>query len=142
MSWEGNKSVISRFFQKGFNERNLAVVEQVFAPNHVLQSPAVGAKTIQGTEYIKKAIEDYHNHSAEAACTIVNQIVEGDWVATAYTLDDRQGQHMGVMVSRLVDNMIQESFIVARDVSEPSLTENRIAADPEPDEEGMRKVFN
>lgn len=50
--------------------------------------------------------------------TIEYQIAEGDWVATSYTLRDAQDEHMGVMVSRLVDSKIQETLVVARDVSE------------------------
>jgi hypothetical protein len=119
MSLEDNKAVISRFLQEGFNQRNLTVVDEVFASNHVLRSPLTGVGGVSGTEVIKGALEDYHEHGTGGRCTILNQIAEGDWVATSYTLGEEQEEHMGVMTNRLVDNKIQETFVVARDVSEP-----------------------
>jgi SnoaL-like domain len=119
MSLEDNKAVIGRFLQEGVNQRNLTVVDEVFAPNHVLRSPLTGAGGVSGTEEIKRALEDYHNHAqGTGRVTIEYQIAEGDWVATSYTLRDAQDEHMGVMVSRLVDSKIQETLVVARDVSE------------------------
>ena len=119
MSLEDNKAVISRFLQEGFNQRNLTVVDEVFASNHVLRSPLTGVGGVSGTEVIKRALEDYLNHAqGTGRFTIENQIAEGDWVATSYTLRDAQDEHMGVMFSRIDDSKIQETFVVARDVSE------------------------
>ena len=119
MSMEDKKAVINRFFQEVFNQRNLAVVDEVFAPDHVLLSPETGTGEVEGTEVIKRALENYHNEGAGAECTILNQIAEGGWVATSFTLGEEQAEHMGIMTSRLVGGKIQESFIVARDVSSP-----------------------
>jgi hypothetical protein len=125
MSLEDNKAVISRFLQEGFNQRNLTVVDEVFASNHVLRSPLTGAGGVSGTEEIKRALEDYLNHAqGTGRVTIENQIAEGDWVATSYTLRDAQEEHMGVMFSRL-GSKIRETFVVARDVSGPGSDEQR-----------------
>ena len=72
---------------------------------------------MKGTEVIKIALEDYHTEGSGAGCTILNQIAEDDWIATSYTLGEGQEEHMGVMFSRLVDSKIQETFVVAREVS-------------------------
>jgi hypothetical protein len=117
MSLEDNKAVISRFLQEGFNQRNLTIVDKVFASNHILRSPLTGVEGVSGTEVIKRALKDYHEHSTGGRCTILNQIAEGDWVATSYTLGEEQVEHMGVMSSRLVNRKIQETLVVARHVS-------------------------
>ena len=44
MSLEENKEVISRFLQRGFNQRDLTVVDEVFASDHVLRSPLTGVE--------------------------------------------------------------------------------------------------
>lgn len=119
MSVEDNKAVISRFLREIFNQRNLAIVDEVIAQDHALLSPETGAGEVEGTEVIKRAIENYHEEGAGAKCTIRNQIAEGEWVSTSFTLGEEHAEHMGIITSRLVDGKIQESFIVARDVSAP-----------------------
>src|SRR5215212_10184910 len=123
MSLEDNKAVIRRFLQEGFNERNLTIVDEVFASDHVLRSPLTGMEGVSGTEVIKRALEDYYEHGTGGRCTILNQIAEGDWVATSYTLGQEQEEHMGVMSNYLGDSKIQETFVVARDVSMPGSRE-------------------
>jgi hypothetical protein len=125
MSLEDNKEVISRFLRRGINQRDLTVVDEVFASDHVLRSPLTGVGGVSGTEEIKRALEDYLNHAqGTGRVTIENQIAEGDWVATSYTLRDAQEEHMGVMFSRL-GSKIRETFVVARDVSGPGSDEQR-----------------
>jgi ketosteroid isomerase-like protein len=125
MSLEDNKEVISRFLRRGINQRDLTVVDEVFASDHVLRSPLTGVGGVSGTEEIKRALEDYLNHAqGTGRVTIENQIAEGDWVATSYTLRDAQEEHMGVMFSRL-GSKIRETFVVARDVSRPGSDEQR-----------------
>jgi ketosteroid isomerase-like protein len=126
MSLEENKAVISRFLRRGINQRDLTVVDEVFASDHVLRSPLTGVGGVSGTEEIKRALEDYLNHAqGTGRVTIEYQIAEGDWVATSYTLRDAQEEHMGVMFSRLVDSKIRETFVVARDVSGPRIDVQR-----------------
>jgi ketosteroid isomerase-like protein len=126
MSFEDNKDVINRFLRRGLEQRDLTVVDEVFASDHILRSPLTGVEGVSGTEEIKRALEDYHNHAqGTGRFTIENQIAEGDWVATSYTLRDAQEEHMGVMFSRLDDSKIQETFVVARDVSGPESDEQR-----------------
>ena len=126
MSLEENKAVISRFLRRGINQRDLTVVDEVFASDHVLRSPLTGVGGVSGTEEIKRALEDYLYHAqGTGRVTIENQIAEGDWVATSYTLRDAQEEHMGVMFSRLVDSKIRETFVVARDVSGPGIDVQR-----------------
>jgi hypothetical protein len=119
MSLEDNKAVISGFLQEVFNQRNPAILDEVFAPDHALLSPETGTEEVVGrTEVIRRALEDYYNaESPGARCTILNQIAEGDWIATSYTLGEERAEHMGIMISHLVDGKIKETFVVAREVS-------------------------
>lgn len=117
MSTEDNKALIARFLREIFDERNVAIVDELVDPYHSLLSPETGTEAVEGTGVIKSAIEDYHSTGSGAGCTILNQISEGDWVATSFTLGDEQAEHMGILTSRLEDGRIRESYIVARDVS-------------------------
>ena len=112
-----NKEVVGRYFLQGLGGLNPNVVDELFAPNHVLSSPEFGMGPITGTQIIKSAIEEFREDVGELECTIQSQIEEGDWVATSYTLSEKQNDHMGIMISRLVDGKIEESHVVASTVS-------------------------
>lgn len=112
MSLEDNKRVIRRFLTEGFDRQNRDVVDEVLASDHLLRGPKLGRREERGTEAIKSEIEKY----TEARCTIQEQIAEGDWVATIYTIGKPREEHRGVMINRLANGKIQESFVMAREV--------------------------
>jgi predicted SnoaL-like aldol condensation-catalyzing enzyme len=117
MEPEGNKVVVSRYFLQGLGELNADVIDEVFAPDHVLNSPKFGTEAVTGTQVIKDAIEGFRKDADSVNCTIHRQIEEGDWVATSYTLSEEQNDHMGIMTSRVVEGKIAESHVVAKTVS-------------------------
>jgi hypothetical protein len=123
-----NKEVVSRYFLQGLGELNPDVIDEVFAPDHVLSSPEFGTDAAPGIQVIKDAIEGLRRDANAVSCTIHRQIEEGDWVATSYTLSEEQADHMGIMLSRVVDGKIEESHVVAKSVSGPeaSLRADRI----------------
>jgi SnoaL-like domain len=123
-----NKEVVSRYFLQGLGELNPDVIDEVFAPDHVLSSPEFGTDAAPGIQVIKDAIEGLRRDAGAVSCTINRQIEEGDWVATSYTLSEEQADHMGIMLSRVVDGKIEESHVVAKSVSGPeaSLRADRI----------------
>ena len=131
MSVEDNKAVVRSFLEEGFNQRDLTVVDRVFAPEHKLTSPETGTEAVEGVEVIKEALQDYYENGTGAPCTILKQIAEGEWVATSYALGEGQAEHMGVLMCRLINGRIEETFVVAREVSSP--TEDDLAA---------RKIIN
>src|SRR5215217_2453961 len=83
----GNKELVSRYFLQGIGELN------------------------------PDAIEGFRRYADGVSCTIESQIEEGDWVATSYTLSEDQADHMGIMISRVVDGKIAESHVVAKTVT-------------------------
>ncbi len=123
-----NKEVVSRYFLQGLGELNPDVIDEIFAPDHVLSSPEFGTDAAPGIQVIKDAIEGLRRDAGAVSCTIHRQIEEGDWVATSYTLSEEQADHMGIMLSRVVDGKIEESHVVAKSVSRPeaSLRADRI----------------
>jgi hypothetical protein len=76
MSLDHNKAMISWFLLESFNQRNVEVVDNVFASDHRLHSPAVESEAVGGTEAIKRMIQDYLDDVEEGArvtCTIENR---------------------------------------------------------------------
>jgi len=131
MQSEDGKALVSRFLLKGLGEGNIAVVDQVFASDHVLRRPVLGTGEWIGTDPIKGAIEEFWSYGGGVSCIIRRQIAEADRVATSYTLSEEHKDHIGIMISRVVEGKIQSSLVVASEGSEP--------------EEEMvqrRKVFN
>jgi hypothetical protein len=112
-----NKEVVSRYFLQGLGEPNPDVVDEIFAPDHVLNSPEFGMDAVEGTQVIKDAIEGLRRDAVGVSCAIENQIEEGDWVATSYTISEEQNDHMGIMISRIEDGKIAESHVVAKTVT-------------------------
>jgi hypothetical protein len=76
---------------------------------------------VEGTQVIKDAIEGLRRDAVGVSCTIENQIEEGDWVATSYTISEEQHDHMGIMISRIENGKIAESHVVARTVAKEDL---------------------
>ena len=113
-----NKAVIRRYLLQGLGGLKPDIVDEVFAPDHVLSSPEFGTEPITGTEIIKSAIEEFRSDVGDVECTIQSQIEEGDWVATSYTLSEKHNDHMGIMISRIVEGKIEESHVVARALSD------------------------
>ena len=131
MQSEDNKVLVSRFLLEGLGGGNTGVVDEVFASDHVLRSPVLGAEEWIGTDPIKEAIEEFWSDGDGVRCTIRRQISEGDRVATSYTISETHKDHIGIIFSRVAEGKIQSSLVVASEVSEP-------------EEEALqrRKVFN
>ena len=140
MYTEDNKAVVRRYLLEGLGGSNPDVVDEVFAPDHVLSSPELGMETIIGTQIFKSAIEEFRS-AGGVRCTIQSQIEEGAWVATSYTLSEEREDHMGVMVSRVAEGRIGESHVVARTVSD-SPESSPMRASASASASSARKVFN
>ena len=52
-----NKEVVSRYFLQGLRELNPDVIDEIFAPDHVLSSPEFGTDAAPGIQVLKDAIE-------------------------------------------------------------------------------------
>src|SRR5260221_3091270 len=94
MSTEENKAIVRRLLEEGFNQRNLALFDELYAPNFVYH---LGSTTIEGVEAFKQftlmniaSVPDLH-------FTIEDQVAEGDTVVTRWIVSGtHKGDLMGV----------------------------------------------
>jgi steroid delta-isomerase-like uncharacterized protein len=91
MMSEENKEKTRRFLEEAFNEGNLGVVDEIFAPDYVLHDPAI-PEEIGGPEGIKGFVQMYRSAFPDTDVTVEDQIAEGDDVVTRWTA---RGTHQG-----------------------------------------------
>ncbi len=94
MQPEENKAVVRRFLEEIFNEGNLDVADELFAPDYVLHDPAA-PEEVRGPEGIKQYVGMYRSAYPDTHFTIEDQIAEGDKVVTRWT---GQGTHEGELM--------------------------------------------
>jgi steroid delta-isomerase-like uncharacterized protein len=95
MSTEDNKTLMGRFIEEVFNQKNLAAIDEFIAPNHVDHTlPPFLPTTPEGT---KRAIGIFLTAFPDVHLTVEDMIAEGDKVVTRYTSRGTQkGAFMGV----------------------------------------------
>ncbi len=111
MGIEENKAAIRRFLSQEvfFGEPDhLAVVDDVFADDVVWRSPENEDVLSRGTQIIKVELNTYD----KGEIAILEQIAEGESVATRYRLELPWGTYIGVTFSRFADGKIREYRVV------------------------------
>ncbi len=94
MSTEANKALVRRFYEDVFNQRNLALVDELCTTRHVFHNPPT---TLHGREEFKQLLSLYIAAFPDARFTIEDQIAEGDRVTSRYTFrGTHQGDLMGI----------------------------------------------
>ena len=94
MSTEDNKALIRRAYEEGFNQRNLAVLDEVNAPDLVFHNAST---TMQGLEAFKQFLSLYLAAFPDAHFTVEDIIAEGDKVVARHTFrGTQQGDLMGI----------------------------------------------
>ncbi len=95
MSVENNKALVRRLYEEAFNKGNLAVVDEILAPNYVRHGLAPGAppgpeNTKQVFAAMRAALPDVHS-------TVELMVGEGDKVAAQVTSrGTHKGEFMGI----------------------------------------------
>ena len=89
MSTEDNKAVVRRLIEEGFNQRNLAIFDELYAPDFVYY---LGSTTIQGREPYKQFTSMNFTAFPDVHFTIEDQVAEADKVVTRWTW---RGTHQG-----------------------------------------------
>ena len=92
MSTEANKAIIRRLFEEAFEQGNLAVLDEIIAPDQVNGGPRVLPGMPPGPEGSKMLISAYRNAFPDIHFTIDEQIAEGNTVVTRWTA---HGTHKG-----------------------------------------------
>ncbi len=94
MSTEDNKALIRRAYEEGFNQRNLAVLDEVNASDLVSHNAST---TMQGLEAFKQFLSLYLSAFPDARFTVEDIIAEGDSVVARHTFrGTQQGDLMGI----------------------------------------------
>lgn len=93
MSVEENKTLIRRFYEEVFNKRNLAALDDFFAPDHVDHTLPPGLPV--GPEGTKQAIATMLKGFPDLRVTIEDMIAEGDKVVIWFTTHGTQQGTLG-----------------------------------------------
>jgi steroid delta-isomerase-like uncharacterized protein len=90
-----NKTVSRRFLEEVWNKRNMAVLNEIIANDHVNSGPGTLPGLTPGPEGSKQFVNVYLNAFPDVHFTIDEQIAEGDKVVTRWTAS---GTHKGELV--------------------------------------------
>lgn len=121
MSIEENKSVLRRFWEEVFNEKKLAIIDEIFAPDWVYHG--AGGQEVHGPEELKQFLSMYFNAFPDFHADIKDLFAEGNKVASrAICRGTHKGELMGIAptnkqievpviaISYLSNNQIVEDF--------------------------------
>jgi predicted ester cyclase len=94
MSTEQNTMLARRLFEETWNSKNLAVMDELLAPNFVFHN---SVQTLYGPEGFKQFATIYHRAFPQAHFTIEDTIAQGDMVALRWTARGKQdGELLGI----------------------------------------------
>ncbi len=93
---EENKTIVNRFYQELWNERNLDVADEIFASHcltHQLQSGAEIVSAVRNPEAVKHHITEWLTGFPDLHFTVEQILAEGERVMTQSVM---QGTHTGI----------------------------------------------
>src|SRR5712691_5973952 len=85
MSAEENKTLVRRFFQEFWDQKNIAAADAFIAANHVDHTPGSPPGLPPGPEGFKQFASVYFTAFPKLRITIDDQVAEGDTVVTRWT---------------------------------------------------------
>ena len=116
------KTVARREIEEIFGQGNVALVDEIIATDFVGYDPAQPEPT-RGREGVKQSAAGYRAAFPDLTCTVDQQVVEGDTVATRWTASGthegelfgiaptgKQATVTGISISRIVDGQIVEDY--------------------------------
>jgi predicted ester cyclase len=95
MSTEENKALIRRFYEEVFNQRNLAALDDFYAPDHIDHTLPPGLPV--GPEGTKQAIAIMRAGFPDLRVSIEDMIAEGDKVVVRFTTRGTQRGMLGAI---------------------------------------------
>jgi steroid delta-isomerase-like uncharacterized protein len=96
MSAQENKLVSWRLQEEVFGQGELALVDELLAPDYVSHAPG-DPELSRGPEEIKEIVRAYHAAFPDLTFTVEKQVAEGDLVVTRWIArGTHQGEFMGV----------------------------------------------
>jgi len=128
MTTETNKAIIRRIVEEIQNRDNLALIDELLAPNFVNHTPAPGLPPDR--EGIKQLLSMFRAAFPDGSMTIEDMIAEGDKVVSRKTYrGTHQGEFLGIPptgrhitiglidIMRLVDGKVVEHWNIGDDLS-------------------------
>jgi predicted ester cyclase len=125
MSLEANKATSRRWVEEVFSKGNLAVADEIVAPNHSNSGPAALPGMPNGPEGGKMLVTVYRTAFPDIHFTVEEQIAEGDMVVTRWTATGTQkgelagipptgksGTVTGINRDRFANGMIAETWAI------------------------------
>ncbi len=116
------KATARRFLEEAFNSGNLAVVDELVAPEFVNHDAALPEPTM-GIEATKASIGAYRDAFPDLRLTIEQQVAEGEYVMTRWSArgthegdlfgmaaTGKEATVTGITVDRIVDGRFVESW--------------------------------
>src|ERR671926_261851 len=95
MSTEQNKSIVRRWIEEGWNKHNLAVIDEVYAPNFVQHEPE--PQKVNSREALKQSVDASLTAFPDLQLSIEDLIAEGDKVVWRFNSTGHQnGPFMGM----------------------------------------------
>src|SRR2546421_1614242 len=92
-----NKALARRSFEEVWNNGNLAVINELVAPNATFHDASVPGGKFTGPEGLKQFVQIYKGAFPDVRITINDQVAEGDKVVTRWTATGTHtGQLMGI----------------------------------------------
>ncbi|MFN8458028.1 MAG: ester cyclase [Anaerolineae bacterium] len=91
MSTEANKAIVRRNFEEAWNKMNLAVVDELVAPDYIGHF-ASHPQPVSGIEACKQFMSGYFVAFPDAHFDIEDMVAEGDKVVARWTV---RGTHQG-----------------------------------------------
>jgi steroid delta-isomerase-like uncharacterized protein len=123
VSTEQNKATIRRGFEEIWNQGNLAVMDETFAPTAMLHSP-VQPEPLRGLEILKTLVTRLRVAFPDFHVTIEDLLAEGEIVVVRYTMrGTHRGDYFGIPPTgrpvtspeielfRVVDGKIEEMWL-------------------------------
>ena len=92
MQVETNTTVASRWYEEVFNAGNMALIDELFAPDFVDHDPS---NPLPGLEGVRQLVSMYRGAFPDLRLTIEDEITEGDRVVTRFT---GRGTHKGSLM--------------------------------------------
>lgn len=112
---EANKALARRWFEEGWCRGNLAIADEIFAPDLTLRGRRVGP------DGPRRSVQDRWRAFADLTVAIDLQVAQGEWVVTHFTTHARHvGEFCGVpptgrsvtasgiVIWRVVDGLVRE----------------------------------
>ena len=98
MSTEQNKSIVRRWIEEGWNTGNMAIVDQLYAPNFTQHEPA--PETVNSSHALKQYVSAYRTAFPDLNFSIEDLIAEEDKVVWRFKSAGHQnGPFMGIPAS-------------------------------------------